>query len=284
MELVYNLKPTNFKYVIATHFPQVPDNKKVGIFISGGMESTLVATLAFEIYGKDNVICFYSDSIFSSNNNSVDSYIKSNIKNAEKILDTTAVYLKFDYSLHITNRYKSASIMIEHLKLEYNIGFTLWGFTNLFFLLEPFKDPSTTMEYVKKIVYSDIEKYKTFIEEFHLPTNAFGDQVLQIDISPDVYPLILSNDFIKLPFGDLNKSEVLDLYRQLDKLDLVQKTRSCIRETIANTGKHCGECFNCQQRWDAFKILNDPRVVDNTEYKSDIIKIRRKELENVIHT
>jgi 7-cyano-7-deazaguanine synthase in queuosine biosynthesis len=66
----------------------------------------------------------------------------------------------------------------------------------------------------------------------------------------------------------------------LEKLDILYRTSSCITDSLTRVGKHCGRCFNCQQRWDAFKILGTG-ITDLTEYDSDEIMKRREKLEAV---
>jgi hypothetical protein len=88
-----------------------------------------------------------------------------------------------------------------------------------------------------------------------------------------------NNKKIMQPFKNLNKPEVVDLYRQLDLVDLLYKTRSCSEKPVRDD-KHCGRCFNCQQRFDAFRILGS--IDDQTTYVSDTIKINRYKLESVL--
>jgi PP-loop superfamily ATP-utilizing enzyme len=51
----YILEPTKFVYKISEHFPQ-PTFGNVGISLSGGMESTLIARIAMDVYGSDRVV------------------------------------------------------------------------------------------------------------------------------------------------------------------------------------------------------------------------------------
>jgi hypothetical protein len=167
------------------------------------------------------------------------------------------------------------------LKESHNVEFVMFGFTKLFFEVEEFKQDNMTIERVKEIAFSNSEKYKSTIEEFHLETNEYTWHLLDIDIPAEVYPLLRqSSGFINSPFKDLNKCEVVDLYQKLNLTDILYRTNSCIMEHITNTGKHCGECFNCQQRYDAFKILGTG-IADKTEYNSDAIVHRRAKLEEV---
>jgi hypothetical protein len=172
---------------------------------------------------------------------------------------------------------------MESLKLEFNVEFVMFGFTKLFFDVEIFKQPGMTVSKIMEIAYADPVKYKSTIEEFHLDNGKYAAGLLEIDIPAEVYPLLRqTSGFIKSPFKDLNKSEVVDFYSQLGYIDKLYGTSSCIMASLTTKGKHCGSCFNCQQRWDAFKILGS--IKDLTEYESDNIKQYREELENVIHT
>lgn len=275
------LKPTGFNYDINDHFPTLKDpSKKLGVFLSGGMESCLISLICLQRYPKDSIIFFYSDNIFSGNNEKFNNHIKTNINRAEKLLNIKATYIDFDYESHVNKRKETTEKNIQRIKDEYNVEFVLWGFTKLFFEVESFKQDNMTVEQINSIAFSDPEKFKSTIEEFHLETGEYTDCLLDIDIPADVYPVLRnSSGFIKSPFKDLNKCEVVDLYQQLGWLEKVYQTSSCILESLTETGKHCGYCFNCQQRYDAFRILGG--IEDKTEYVSDEIVKRRSRLEQV---
>ena len=121
MNTSYTLSPNNFFYEIEKHFPILPDDQKMGVFISGGMESTLISLIAQKIYGKDRVVNFFSDNIFSSNDTDINTYIRTNITQARNLLGVIPVYLEFDYELHVSNRKDSIKNKIMSLKESYNI-------------------------------------------------------------------------------------------------------------------------------------------------------------------
>lgn len=277
----YILEPNNFLYLVEDYFPKLEENKRMGVFLSGGMESTLITLIAQSVYGKENVLVFYSDNIFSANDPDRDGYIRSNVFRTCSYLNLEPIYVGFDYEFHIVDRKQSIENKIEELRTNYNVDFVMFGFTKLFFEVEVFKQDGLTQESVKQIAFSKPEKYKSTIEEFHLETDQYTYDLLDIDIPAEVYPLLReSSSFIKSPFKDLNKCEVVDLYKQLDKLDVLYRTSSCIMEHLSTSGKHCGKCFNCQQRWDSFKILGSG-IPDLTEYDSDEVAKRRSRLEEV---
>lgn len=281
MKSEYQLAPNNFVYLVNDHFPNLEKNKRMGVFISGGMESTLATIIAQSIYGRENVLVFYSDNIFSANDLDRNSYIKSNVFRIAKVLDLDPIYVEFDYEFHIKNRKQSIENKINDLRQQYSVEFVMFGFTKLFFEVEVFKQEGLTQEQVKEIAFADTKKYKSTIEEFHLETNQYTWDLLDIDIPSEVYHLLRqTSGFILSPFRDLNKCEIVDFYKQLDKLDILYQTSSCIMEHLSTVGKHCGCCFNCQQRWDAFKILGS-EIKDLTEYQSDEIVRRRERLERL---
>lgn len=279
MNAMYTVKPHNKIFDINLHFPKLESDRKMGVFLSGGMESTLITLIAQKVYGKENVLIFYSDNIFSANDPDRSRYIIGNVFRTAKVLGIEPIYVDFDYSFHVANRKQSIENKIKNLQEIYAVDFVMFGFTKLFFEVEIFKKEGLTETDVKEIAFSEPDKYKSTIEEFYLETDEYTWTLLEIDIPSEVYPLLRqTSGFIRSPFQDLNKCEIVDLYYQLGWLDILYKTSSCILDSLTKTGKHCGYCFNCQQRWDAFKILGTG-IEDRTEYGSDEIKKRREKLE-----
>jgi len=275
--MIYTLQPTNTVFDMDTQFPELTPNKYVGILLSGGMESSLVTLLAQMKYGKENVLCFYNDAIFSSNKPEVNDRIRANIKRAEDNLGVTITYLESNYEYHISNRTDSVTQGFVKMQELYNLEYLFWGVTKLFFEVEPFRQPNLSRADVHHIIGNDMEKYHSTYEEFHIATDMYTDLLLQIDIPAEVYPLLRNNTgFLRAPFDIINKSEVVDFYRQLGLLDILAKTTSCISNEMFLTGKHCGQCFNCQQRSDSFDILGS--VTDKTEYLTDVVIQRRQAL------
>jgi len=273
----YILEPTKFSYKIADYFPQ-PQQGKVAVSLSGGMESTLVARIAIDVYGADRVVLLYSDDMFTANNPEGNKNVLANVTNAGKLLNKELIYCPFDTKLHETDKVTSMMNVNKMLAETYGIEFSMWGFTKLFFDVAEFKeDPTATHETVVERCYSNPEKYRSIIEEFHLPTGEFSEYVKDLDIPANVYTMLRfdAERTIKRPFKDLNKSEVVDLYKQLGYLDLVYQTRSCVTNATRED-KHCGTCFNCQQRHDAFAKLE---MEDFTPYVSDQVRLARKRLE-----
>jgi 7-cyano-7-deazaguanine synthase in queuosine biosynthesis len=263
------LKPTNTEYNISDHFPPLTTGK-AGIALSGGLESTLIARIALDVYGEDRVVFLYSDDMFTKSNYDGNINVKINVTNAGDLLGKEVIYVPIDVELHTTDKMTSAEKISKYLLDNYQVEWVMWGFTKLFFDVAEFKeDPTATHETIIAKCYSDPIKYIGIIEEFHLVTGIFSEYVKDLDIPGNVYPMLRANDKIKRPFDTLNKSEVIDLYSQLGYLDLAYKTHSCVTDTIRNDHTHCGICFNCQQRFDAFAKLG---VKDKTKYAHDDVK------------
>lgn len=273
------LKPSNIEYDIDDHFPLLTWGK-AGVALSGGLESTLIARIALDKYGPNNVVLTYSDDMFTVSNPEANKNVKINVDNASKILGHPVHYIPVDTELHSKDIQAWSQQVFEYVKNTYNIEFTMWGFTKLFFNVAEFKeDKNSTHESIVAKCYSDYEKYRDIIEEFHLPTGTFTEYVKDLEIPGVVYPMLRSgfNQRVTLrPFDTLNKSEVIDLYRQLGYLDLAQKTHSCVTSSIRENHTHCGVCFNCQQRYDAFAKLG---IEDKTIYRQDIVKLAWEELQ-----
>lgn len=265
------LQPSNIVYNIDDHFPPLTYGK-AGIALSGGLESTLIARIALDHYGADNVVLVYSDNMFTNHSPDGNQNVLINVSNAANLLGKPVVYIDVDTQLHFTDMEASVRQIHNTLREQHNIEFTMWGFTKLFFNVAEFKeDPDATHESIIAKCYSEPDKYRDVIEEFHLPSGIFTEYVKDLDIPGIVYKMLRSQagQMMKRPFDTLNKSEVIDLYRQLGYLDLAHQTHSCVTDTIRDDHTHCGTCFNCQQRYDAFAKLG---IEDLTKYHQEFVK------------
>jgi 7-cyano-7-deazaguanine synthase in queuosine biosynthesis len=272
------LKPTNTEYKISDHFPPLTWGK-AGVALSGGLESTLIARIAMDVYGPENVVLLYSDNMFTQGDPESNVNVNVNVTNAAKILNHAVEYWPVDHNLHETDKFTSRTNMEQGIKDKFNVEFTFWGFTKLFFDVAEFKeDANSTHSSILEKCYSDPVKYRSVIEEFHLPSGTFSEYVKDLAIPGDVYPMLRNSPGVLRPFDILNKSEVLDLYQQLGYSDLAQLTHSCVVDTIRTNHTHCGKCFNCQQRYDAFAKLGmeDLTVYESNDVKANWIALQEK--------
>ena len=272
----YVLGPNHIEYSIIKNFPAA---NKVGVFLSGGMESSLITLIALEVYGPDKVVCFYSDNMFSSADPEGNKHIRTNIERAKVLLGVDPIYIDVDYDKHINDRKNSVRDNIANIKAQFGVDVLMFGFTELFFQVEPFRQHGLTKQDILDLAFSDPVQYKNTIQEFHLETDQYTEHLLTIDIPPEVYSMLKDAEIVLAPFRTLNKAEVVDLYRQMGVLDYAYKTSSCVTGEVTATGRHCGHCFNCQQRYDAYRILGG--IKDLTVYASKYIVMRRAKLEKV---
>jgi len=277
---IYTLAPTKIKFNIGERFPKLSQGSNIAVAVSGGLESTLIAKICLELYGNDRVILLYSDNMFSGSSDELNKNITHNVLNVENILGVKPTYLEIDHNLHSVDKVKSYKKINSEISKTYNVEFVMWGFTKLFFDVAEFKEPEVTDNDVIRTCFSNPEKYYSVIEGFHLDTGLFTKYVRELDIPLDVYKLLeydkQNNNIVVRPFDVLDKPEVIDLYRQLGLMDLAYKTSSCILSTVRNLNQHCGTCFNCQQRYDAFATLG---IKDNTKYASDNVEVARQQME-----
>lgn len=262
---------------IRDNFPKI-DQGNIGVFLSGGIESTLIAIICCAIYGRDRTFLFYSDSIFHVNEEGYQT-VTDNARNIAKLLNMPIHYVNIDQRIHEDDINYSVATVKKNLIEKYNIRYTLWGFTKLFFEVEDLKQTGTTVEESVRRAFENKETYKGTIEEFHLETGTWSEHLVGLDIASSVWIMLRNNsDMICSPLSKLNKHEVIDLYYKLGLENILEKTRSCVAQNIEYSKKHCGACFNCQQRHDGFDILG---INDPTEYLYDTVIINRIKLKEL---
>jgi 7-cyano-7-deazaguanine synthase in queuosine biosynthesis len=270
----YILKPRDRIFNQTTQFP---DNiSKVGIGFSGGMESSLIAKLAIDKYGVDNVSLFMLSGIFNRNDERAIEIRKANM---HKVMDYLNIPLDkltvihFDYDLHTADRGLSLASVNDYMALHFpEIEKIYFGFTNVFFDVAPLREPGITMTEINKLLTENTTQFERVIAEFHTNTTDEYISVLHrnMDIGPESYTHIIENDKVMTPFDNLDKGEIVDLYYQLGLTDLLYNTGSCTDgKSILVTGNHCGKCFNCQQRFDGHI---DSNRLDLTVYDHDVVK------------
>jgi hypothetical protein len=88
------LGPNNTEWSIDTSFPKAT---KIAVLFSGGIDSTLIASIAIDLYGKDNVFLLWSDSMFCEDNTIMKQTIKFNVNIVAKHLDLLPYYAPVDY-------------------------------------------------------------------------------------------------------------------------------------------------------------------------------------------
>lgn len=255
------------KFDIQKDFPKA---QRIAVLFSGGLESTLLAKLAFDHYGKDNVTLLWSDSIFCTNNDLVKNIIRKNVISVADNLDHTAHYIAVDYQTFVVNPIKAQSEAYFEASKQFNFTHMLMGITKMGWDLLDLQhiEPND----MKAQCYSNKEKYHHVIEQYHLKTDYYKNWVYEMNMHPDICNLLTKdNQYFLFPFKNLYKQDVVDLYFEYNFQDTIPITRSCMKGLAA----HCGNCWDCQNRFDAHYISGHP---DKTEYISDEVVIRRLKL------
>jgi hypothetical protein len=261
------LGPNNTEWSIETAFPKTG---KMAVLFSGGIDSTLIASIAIDLYGKDNVILLWSDSMFCEDDSRIKQTIKFNVKTVSQYLDIVPYYAPVDYEY-----FKEDPLLAQRnawMDAQCKLGFDhmAMGMTAMFWDIMPLQSFSRKeiLDYCNK----DREKYRALIEQWHMDTDTYTEH-LKMKIHPDVFNWLKSNlgQQFHFPLGTLHKDEIIDLFYKLDKQDLLYKTISC----MSGEGKHCGECWNCQNRYDGHDING---INDQTIYQSNLIKERREKI------
>lgn len=79
---------------------------------------------------------------------------------------------------------------------------------------------------------------------------------LQSIRDPNITRKIMVNDNICMPFANINKKGIADLYKQLGLIEtLLPYTRSCESTDPIHLGTHCNNCWWCKERQWSFGKL-----------------------------
>lgn len=262
--------------------PNIED-KNIIVFLSGGVESTLLAKMCLETYGYQRTILISiltkdSGIAAKADGDQVIRNISSNIQNAEKLLSKEAIKIEiplgvgqpkeyYDNALSkLLNSFNANCILMGRLKTEFEI----------IEILKKSKDHSENLNFLIDYCTSTLPKHLHIFKEHHmaLPTLVPELQKIFLHVTNQTYSIWDSKTIS--PFKDLYKYEVISLYKELGLLEMLFQTRSCI-ETSVLEGLHCGKCFNCQQRYDAIVTAG---VEDLTKYQSNdvILNFKRHNL------
>ena len=261
------LGPSKKEWSIETSFP---DNGKMAVLFSGGMDSTLIASIAIDLYGKDNVFLIWSDAMFCGNDSRTNKVIKYNVETVADYLGMRTFYVPIDYDYFKINPLLSQRDAWIDTQKALNADYISMGLTAMLWDIIPLREMTRTE--ILNYCNSDRKKHKALIEQYYMDTDTYTGDV-QTKLHSDVCAWLEENidKQFHFPLGKLYKEEIVDLYYKLGKEDILYNTISCTK----GSGNHCGECWSCQNRYDGHVINN---LSDKTEYKSNLIKERRNKL------
>lgn len=254
--------------------PEISENEYVGIFFTGGIESTLVAKMLIEKYGVDRVVFIVLTMDRYSN------YAK-NAEKAKRVFQDFETRVSRLSGKHIVDmntedanncdEWYGTRVLsdITKKKITRTVGkcnYVFAGYSNIhkehMEMLEEcgWENQIVLREQVEKWLLQEnrIDKYpeiKKFMEEQKGALYFVTESVPFTTVKEHYY------DTVK-PLHLLTKSEACDLYRQYNILDEIAHTISCNQSQYGGYD-HCGVCKNCIQRQDG---LWDAGITDPTNY------------------
>lgn len=262
MNNTFNLS-TGKIFSILKSYPQINPGDKVGIMFTGGVESYLIARIAKELYGVDNIVfILITDSKFSG--------YAENIQKFNKIKENFYKNVKLLGGIHtheVDNLYSDPNFLYENLKKSVNeihpsiahiiAGYSLLHKEQLQLLLDCEWDKGAiTRDDVVEFYNNNKNQYpelKTFIDECEGVIFYINDHYGFENIQYFFYKSLC-------PFIELTKVEVIELYIQMELVDELFLTTSCSNNT---TEGHCGFCKRCLFR--KYRIQSN-NIDDLTSY------------------
>lgn len=257
----YVLGRNKTKFEIA-EFPKIGSNEKIAVLFQGGIESTLLALMAKEIYGIDNVvfILISADAVigYKNDSNKLDVLRKTFKDSVEGMGGIHTVELgDDDFNRH--NLFKSG---FKTLVSRYGgkIKFELVGYNKVHEeSMNLLKDSGWSRGFITNdkldgYLEQNAKKYPELYRHVKKQNGKIFGVNKHIGFEQ------ISNDYYTgvRPFRNLNLSEIIDLYDKLNLTPYLYKTSSCDVD-LGN----CGICDNCHRRKSAFR---DSSVSDLTKY------------------
>lgn len=253
MDQIVNLS-TGKTFDILSEYPAIDPGDKIGIMFTGGVESYLVARIAKQVYGIDNIIFIliqsnqYSN--YSSNKDKIkkvkhDFYENVGMLGGVHTFEVGEdVYFGHDFAYStIFNEVKNKFPTIKHIFA----GYSNIHKESLTMLLDCGWDKGQiTIDDVNNFFDTHKDNYpelKRFMAEmkgdFYFVNEVVGFEHV-------VY------HFYKVlrPLDKFTKVEVVEIFKKLNLLEELFNTTSC---NTSSSLQHCGVCKNCLHRKDAIQ-------------------------------
>lgn len=191
------------------------DYKIFGVFLSGGLDSALLAYLTLELLPESKIV------LLTGTHKHLDYYNIAYAKEIASWLDKKFPSRIIDHSISYYDNREDAQqrkkAVNQQLIKQYNIDVLLTGMT-----LNPISNPKLMVEGRDTRRDSPV---------------SYKNKYLNIDHY--------------MPFNNIDKKGIKELYKQYNVLDLAKLTISCESET---TPKPCKKCWWCREKYWAFKF------------------------------
>jgi len=254
----------NKKLFELAEFPAVNIGDKIGILFTGGIKSSLIASIAKQIYGIDNLVfLFISMDQFSNFDKDKKklSCAKKNFEDGVKRLGGTLTF-EFDNSCYNPHQptfsYATKKLIGKFKTLKYVIS----GHSNIHEDAINMLDEAgwgkglVTRGQLVDYLKNNSKKYK----ELHYYVKNLGCPIYFTSAVESFE--IVKKDYLDnvRPFRHLEFIEILELYYKMNLLGELHLTTSCDKH---EDNKHCGKCKNCLQRKYVFSHAG---ITDFTNY------------------
>lgn len=254
--------------------PTIPAGHKVGIFYTGGVESTLVALMMLKKYGVDNVVFIFMSldrySNYKDNRPKFEKIAADFKRRVENIGGIHTMEIDNDDQNNCDEWYGTRNIVEWALaKVRKNFGPCLHvfaGYSNIhrenIQLLEDcgWEKEMQLREQVMEWLPDHIDDYPE-VRDFLYKC----DGMIYFVAEATSFLVVQQHYYSSVkPLEHLTKNEVVEVYHKFGFKDELAATVSCNRPEV-KAEEHCGVCKNCKQRQLAFEIAGyeDPTVYLN---------------------
>lgn len=254
----------NKKLFELAEFPAINAGDKIGILFTGGIKSSLVASIAKQIYGIDNIVLLFISMDQSSNFGNDKEKLACATKNFEDGVKRLGGKHTFEFdNTCFTPHQPTFSYATKKLLAKFKtIKYVISGHSNIH---EEAIDMLTESGWGKGLITrgqlpeylkNNSKKYKElnyYVENLRCPiyftSSVESFEIVKKDYSDNVRPL-----------RHLEFVEIVELYNKMNLLGELQLTTSCDRH---EDNKHCGKCKNCLQRK---YVFSQAKTTDFTNY------------------
>ena len=252
--------------------PTVASGNKVGLFFTGGVESTLVALMMLKKYGADNVIFIFMSlerySNYKHNHKKFQRIQEDFKRRVESIGGIHTMEIDNHDAQYCDELYGSRNIVEWSLKkVTSEFGeckHIFAGYSNIhrenIQLLKDCGWEKTIQlkEQVKQWLSERMDQYPE-VRDFLVDCGGdiyFVTESVAFDIVQQHYYSSVK------PLNEMTKPEVIELYKKFGFEKELAQTISCNNPDV-EASMHCGICKNCTQRQKAFIVAN---IEDQTIY------------------